>query len=359
MQNSKLLSPFDSKTLKLSNHLVMAPMTRSRAIGNIPNDIMVKYYAMRTDAGLIITEGTSPSKNGLGYPNIPAAYTDEQMAGWKKVTNAVHEKGGKIFLQIMHVGRIAHELNLPEGGEIVAPSAIQAPGEMFTMEGPKPNGMPREMNKQDIEQAQNENVQAAKNAIEAGFDGIEIHAANGYLPCQFINKGSNQRADEYGGSIENRCRFVLELSQKIAAVIGSEKTGIRISPYGDFNDMAIYDEIPETFAYLIEQLNILNLAYLHLVGMSKHIPDGYLQELGSKFNGIVIFNGGYGFDLPRAEKMVSETDRYLVSIGYPYVGNPDLVERIRTGAEYNEVDQNTLYTPGEEGYLTYPILDKS
>lgn len=356
MQDSKLLSSFNSKTLNLSNHVVMAPMTRSRAVGNIPNDIMATYYAMRAGTGLIITEGTSPSKNGLGYPNIPGAYTDEQMLGWKKVTDAVHEKGGKIFLQIMHVGRVAHILNLPEGGEIVAPSAIQAAGEMFTMEGAKPNGMPREMNKQDIQQAQNEFVQAAKNAIDAGFDGIEIHAANGYLPHQFINKGTNERADEYGSSIENRGRFVVELAQKIAAAIGHEKTGIRISPFGDFNDMAIYDEIADTYNYLVEQLNALNLVYLHLVGMSKKIPDGYLEDLARQFEGIVIFNGGYGFDIPKAQKVVAETDRYLISIGFPFVANPDLIERIRQGTEYNEVDQNTLYTPGEAGYLTYPVL---
>ena len=359
MKDSKLLSSFNSQNLQLKNHVVMAPMTRSRAIGNLPNDIMAKYYALRAEAGLIITEGTAPSKNGLGYPNIPAAYSEEQIAGWKKVTDAVHENGGKIFLQLMHVGRIGNHKNLPEGGEIVGPSALQAAGEIFTFEGPKPHDVPREMTQEDIEQAYDEHVHAAKSAIAAGFDGVEIHAANGYLANQFLNKKSNQREDSYGGSVENRCRFVIELVQRVADAIGSQKMGLRISPFGEFNDMGIYDEIPQTYDYLVEQLNAINLAYLHMAGMSKKIPEGFLEGLGAKFNGTVIFNGGYGFDLPRAEKVVSTTDRYLVSIGFPFIANPDLVERIRQGAEYNEADQNTLYTPGEEGYLNYPTLKES
>ncbi|NIJ45016.1 N-ethylmaleimide reductase [Wenyingzhuangia heitensis] len=359
MKNSKLLSSFQSESLQLQNHVVMAPMTRSRAIGNIPNNIMAEYYGLRANAGLIITEATSPSKNGLGYPNIPAVYSDEQIEGWKKTTEAVHKKGGKIFLQIMHTGRISHELNLPEGGEVLAPSAIQAAGEMFTMEGVKAHTTPREMTLQDIKQAQEEYVQAAKNAIVAGFDGVEIHAANGYLANQFLNKGSNQRKDEYGGSVENRSRFVLELATQISNVIGNDKTGIRISPFGEFNDMALYDEIPATFDYLIQELNTLDLAYLHLAALSQNIPDGYLEGLAAKFNGNIIFNGGFGYDLPRAEKTVSENDRYLVSIGVPFIANPDLIARIEQGAKFNQPDQNTFYTPGEEGYLTYPTLAKA
>ena len=359
MENSILLSSYDTTALKLSNRIVMAPMTRSRAIGNVPNDLMAKYYALRAGTGLIVTEGTSPSKNGLGYPNIPAVYSDEQVSGWKKVTDAVHEAGGKIFLQIMHVGRIAHELNLPEGGEILAPSSIAAPGDMFTIEGPKPNGTPREMSIEDIRHAQAEYVQAAKNAIAAGFDGVEIHSANGYLPNQFINKGSNRRQDEYGGSVENRVRFVAELSQQIAEAIGGDKTGIRISPYGDFNDMLIYDELPETYHHLIEELNKLDLAYLHIANLSKKAPEGFLEGLGAKFNNTVIFNGGYGYDLASAEKLVTENDRALVAIGVPFIANPDLINRIRQGAEFAQPDSNTFYTPGEEGYLTYPTLEEA
>ncbi|PKA84015.1 N-ethylmaleimide reductase [Ulvibacter sp. MAR_2010_11] len=358
MKNSKLLTAFTSKTLQLKNHVVMAPMTRSRAFGNVPNDIMATYYTLRVEAGLIITEGVSPSKNGLGYPNIPAIYSEEQIVGWRKIARAVHEKGGKIFLQIMHTGRIAHELNLPQGGEIIGPSAIQAPGENYTIEGPKANGVPREMTKQDIEQTQNEYVQAAKNAITAGFDGIEIHAANGYLPNQFLDKGANQRKDEYGGSVENRCRFVLETTQKIANAIGAEKTGIRISPLGEFNGMVFYMEIYQTYNYLVERLNSLNLSYLHLAKMSDAVPDEYLEELATTFNGVVIFNGGYGYNLSKAEKILLKNDRYLVSIGSPFVSNPDLIKRIELEAELNEVDVNTLYTLGEEGYITYPTLEQ-
>ncbi len=359
MKDSKLLSSFNNGALQLRNHVVMAPMTRSRALGNIPNDIMAKYYAMRASAGLIITEGTSPSKNGLGYPNIPGAYSDEQVAGWKKVTAAVHANGGKIFLQIMHVGRVAHELNLPEGGEILAPSAVQAAGEMFTFEGPKPHSVPRAMSKADIEQTQIEFLETAKKAISAGFDGVEIHAANGYLPNQFLNPSTNIREDEYGGNIENRCRFAIELSQKISEAIGADKTGIRISPYGVFNDMALYEQIPQTFDYLVAELNKLELAYLHLSGVSDKIPEGYLEALGEKYNGTVIFNGGYGYKIPDAETLVASSNRYLVSVGFPFIANPDLIERIRTGAEYNEADQSKLYTPGEEGYLDYPMLQLS
>ncbi|CAM3535888.1 alkene reductase [Zobellia roscoffensis] len=359
MKNSKLLSPFKSNSLSLNNHAVMAPMTRSRAIDNIPNDIMATYYGLRASAGLIITEATSPSINGLGYPNIPGAYSDEQTAGWKKTTDAVHANDGKIFLQIMHTGRIAHQLNLPEGGEVLAPSAIQAAGEIFTSEGPKAHTTPRAMTLAEIEQAEEEFVQAAKNAIEAGFDGIEIHAANGYLAEQFINTGANQRTDKYGGSVENRTRFVIEIATKIANAIGSDKTGIRISPFSEFNDMLIFDDMRETYAYLVEQLNGLNLAYLHMAGMSPKIPEGYLQELGAAFNGTVIYNGGLGYDLERAEKIVSENEDSLVSIGFPFISNPDLIERIAEGADLNEVDQETMYTSGEEGYLTYPTLEKA
>ncbi|TXE06316.1 alkene reductase [Seonamhaeicola algicola] len=357
MKHSKLLSPFKLNHLKLNNHVVMAPMTRSRAINNLPNDLMATYYKQRASTGLIITEATSPSKSGLGYPNIPGIYSNEQTIGWRKTTEAVHKKDGKIFLQIMHTGRIAHQLNLPEGANVIAPSAIQAVGEIFTSEGLKPHSKPREMTINDIETIQNDYVTAAKNAIVAGFDGVEIHAANGYLPNQFLNKGSNNRTDNYGGSIENRTRFVLELAEKISTVIGPEKTGIRISPFGVFNDMALYNDIPETYNYLVKQLNNLNLAYLHMAALSDKIPEGFLEALATKFNGNVIFNGGYGNNLEQAEKIVSENNNYLISIGFPFIANPDLIERIKQDAHFNEANQDTLYTPGEEGYTTYPTLN--
>lgn len=357
MVYKKLLLSFNSKELNLSNHVVMAPLTRCRAIGNMPNKIMATYYGMRAKTGLIIAEGTAPSNNALGYPNIPGIFLEEQIAAWKEITKAVHDNGGKIFLQLLHVGRIAHELNIPNGGEIVAPSSVQAKEEMFTLQGLKPFGIPREMSLKDIEQAQNEFVDAAKNAVEAGFDGIEIHAANGYLPNQFLNPYTNLREDDYGGTIENRCKFTVEVSQKIANAIGSEKTGIRLSPYGVYNDMAIYEVIEDTYSYLIQELNTLNLAYLHLVNISPEVPEGYLESLAQEYTGNVIFNGGLGYDLPRAEKIVQQSNKYLVSIGTPFISNPDLVRRIEENAPFAEADATTFYTPGAEGYLTYPTLE--
>ena len=359
----KLVEPFQTEKLRLNNRIAMAPMTRSRAIGNIPNDIMAKYYGMRADAGLIITEGTSPSKNGLGYPNIPAIYSDEQIAGWKKVTDAVHAKGGTIFLQIMHTGRIGHELNLPEGGEVVGPSAVVAAGQMFTIQqGPQPHPVPKEMSMEDIQQAVDEYVQAAKNAIEAGFDGIEIHAANGYLPNQFLNTKSNTREDNYGGSVENRCRFVLEVTQQVVEAIGSERTAIRLSPYVVFNDCEVYEEIPETYQYLVNELNKLDLAYLHLLDVAAMgatgVPEGFLLDLVKDYAGAVMFNGGWIAKLEEAEKLVNQSDNYFISIGAPFIANPDLITRLKTGAALSEPDRSTFYTPGEEGYITYPTLEE-
>ncbi len=356
-----LFSVFKTDKLNLKNHIAMAPLTRSRAIGNIPNDMMAQYYAMRADTGLIITEGTAPSKNGLGYPNIPGIYSDEQIDGWKKVTDGVHAKGGKIFLQIMHTGRIAHELNIPEGGEIIAPSPIAAEGDMFTMEGLKPNATPREMTLEDIQKTQEEYIQAAKNAIKAGFDGIEVHAANGYLPNQFLNTKSNNRLDEYGGSKENRSRFALEITQKIVKAIGADKTGIRLSPFGTFNDLEVYNDVQETYQYLVSELNKLDLAYLHLLDVSvmgAEAPENFLKDLVKDYKGAVMFNGGFINKLDEAEKLVNQSDRYMISIGAPFIANPDLITRIQSGAELNVPDQNTFYTPGEEGYLTYPTLEK-
>ncbi|MEM7180373.1 MAG: alkene reductase [Spirochaetota bacterium] len=358
-----LFSNFKTDKLDLKNRIAMAPLTRSRAIGNIPNDMMAKYYALRASAGLIITEGTAPSPNGLGYPNIPGIFSQQQIDGWKKVTDAVHANGGKIFIQFMHTGRIAHELNLPEGAEIIGPSAIAAEGDMFTSEGLKPNGLPREMSLEDIKKTQDEFVQSAKNAIHAGFDGVEIHAANGYLPDQFLNIKSNTRTDEYGGSIENRTRFVLEVVEKTVAAIGSEKTGIRFSPYGVFNDMSVYDTVPETYQHLLDELKELDLAYIHLLDVTAMGASGgskgFLFDLVKDYPGTVMFNGGWINKLDEAETLVQGNDKYLISIGAAFIANPDLIERLKSGSALNQADQNTFYTPGEEGYLTYPTLQRS
>ena len=237
---SLLFSKTTLGPLALQNRLVMAPMTRNRATGNVPNDLMAQYYAQRASAGLIITEGTSPSPNGLGYPRIPGIFSAAQIAGWKRVTEAVHAQGAKMFMQLMHCGRIAHPLNLPAGARVLAPSAVAAAGEMYTdAEGMKPNAMPQAMTEADIKTAIEEYAQAAKNAVAAGFDGIELHGANGYLLEQFIRPNSNQRTDRYGGSIENRARFVLEVADAAIKAIGKDKVGIRLSPFGVFNDMPL------------------------------------------------------------------------------------------------------------------------
>ncbi|HUP56729.1 MAG TPA: alkene reductase, partial [Bdellovibrionota bacterium] len=245
----KLFSPTTLGSLELPNRVVMAPMTRSRAIGNVPNELMAEYYASRAVAGLIITEGTAPSPDGLGYARIPGLFNDEQAAGWRKVTDAVHGKGGRIFLQLMHTGRVSHPLNMPKGSRIVAPSAIRLPGQMYTDEkGPLDHPVPEAMNEKDLKKARAEFIHSAGLAVEkAGFDGVELHAANGYLLEQFLNPGSNQRTDSYGGSGENRMRFVLEVTAGVVERIGGDRVGIRLSPYGSFNHMQPHFEEVDRF----------------------------------------------------------------------------------------------------------------
>ena len=275
---SHLFSPATLGPLSLQNHLVMCPLTRSRAIGNVPNDLMVTYYAQRASAGLIITEGTSPSPNGLGYPRIPGIFSAAQVAAWAKIADAVHARGAKIFMQLMHTGRISHPLNLPAGAKVLGPSAVAAAGEMYTdAEGMKPLPTPEAMTEADIKAAIAEFAQAAKNAVAAGFDGIELHSANGYLLEQFIRPNSNQRTDGYGGAIAQRARFVLEVADAAMAAIGKDKVGIRLSPFGVFNDMPLYPQIEADYTYLAQQLNALGLVYIHLVdhsaGGAPIVPD--------------------------------------------------------------------------------------
>jgi N-ethylmaleimide reductase len=346
--------------LALTNHIVMAPLTRSRAIGNVPNELMALYYAQRASVGLIVTEGTSPSPNGIGYPRIPGAYSPAQMAGWKEITNRVHAGGAKIFLQLMHCGRIAHPLNLPPGARILAPSALAAAGEMYTdAEGMKPNAVPQAMNASDIETAIGEYAQAARNAVAAGFDGIELHGANGYLLEQFFRPTSNQRTDGYGGSLENRARFVLEVADAVIAAVGREKIGMRLSPFGVFNDMPPYPEMEADYTYLVRALDARGLAYLHLVDHSAMgappVPQSIKTMFRSVFTGALIFCGGY--DPTRAEADLAAGKCNLIAVGRGVLANPDLVARWRTGAALNAPDPNTFYTPGPKGYTDYPALE--
>ena len=356
----KIFEKYSLGNIELKNRIVMAPMTRSRATNNIPNDLMVQYYEKRAAAGLIITEGTAPSASGLGYARIPGIYSNEQIEGWKKVTNAVHKNGGKIFLQIMHTGRVSHSLNMEKGTQILAPSAVALSGEMYTdVDGMKSYPTPKEMTLIDIEQTQNEYVQASKNAMSAGFDGVEIHGANGYLIDQFINTASNKRKDSYGGSIENRSRFALEVSLKVAAAIGPEKTGIRLSPYGVFNDMEIFEDVDETYKYLAIELGKLNLAYIHIVDHSSQgapeVPQKIKNVIKSEFNNSIIASGG--LDKDKAELLLQDDQGDLVAFGVPFIANPDLVSRMERALPLNLPNPDTFFSSGIEGYLDYPIAN--
>ena len=345
--------------LELQNRMVMAPMTRSRSIDNIPGDLVRDYYAQRASAGLIITEGTSPSPNGLGYPRIPGIFSSAQVAAWTPVNQAVHTHGAKIFIQLMHCGRIAHPLNLPAGARVIAPSAIAATGEMYTdAEGMKPNATPQAMTSADIKSTIEEFAQAAKNAVAAEFDGIELHAANGYLLEQFIRPNSNVRTDEYGGSIENRARFVLEVVDAAIAAIGKDKVGIRLSPFGVFNDMPDYPAMASDYTYLAQQLNARGLVYVHLVDHSPmgapEVPQSIKATIRREFKGCLILSGGY--DAERAESDLATQKCDLIAVGRPFLANPDLVARWKTHAAVNAPDFSTFYTPGVKGYTDYPTL---
>ena len=353
---------FDSYKLKdtiLRNRIVMAPMTRSRAIGSIPNDLMAKYYGQRASAGLIVTEGVSPSPNGLGYARIPGIYNAEQAVGWEKIAEAVHRKGGKIFMLIMHTGRIAHSANIPDGAKVVGPSAVQADSNMWTDEsGMQPLPEPEKMSEDEIREAIEEFTSAAENAVDAGFDGIELHGANGYLLEQFLNPHVNVRTDEYGGGVENRIRFVIEVVKSVAERIGAGKTGIRLSPYNTFNDMPEYDETFETYAALVEELNNLDIAYIHLVETAAQNYDDGLQLLTllrEKFDNLVIVNGGY--DRESAEEVLKEGRADLVSFGSPFISNPDFPRRMKEGIPLTEPDNNTFYSADEKGYTDYSFSE--
>jgi N-ethylmaleimide reductase len=354
----KLFSPTTLGSLELPNRVVMAPMTRSRAIGNLPNELMAEYYASRAVAGLIITEGTAPSPDGLGYARIPGLFNDEQAAGWRKVTDAVHGKGGRIFLQLMHTGRVSHPLNMPKGSRIVAPSAIRLPGQMYTDEkGPLDHPVPEAMNEKDLKKARAEFIHSAGLAVEkAGFDGVELHAANGYLLEQFLNPGSNQRTDSYGGSGENRMRFVLEVTAGVVERIGGDRVGIRLSPYGAFNDMKPhFEEVDRFYGNLGARLSDLGLAYLHVTDQSAvggpPVSPEVKHLLRRNFEGAYILSGGY--DLARAEREIAENKGDLVAFGRPFIANPDLVDRLKHGIVLKQPDLSKLYTPGPEGYIGY------
>jgi N-ethylmaleimide reductase len=354
--NSMLFTATQLGSLPLKNRIVMAPLTRSRAIGNQPNALMADYYQQRADAGLIITEGTSPSPNGLGYPRIPGLFNDQQVQGWRDVTDGVHQAGSKIFVQLMHTGRVSHPANMPAGARVLAPSPVAVPGETWTdADGMQPYPVPDEMSEADIADSIVEYAAAAKLAIQASFDGVELHAANGYLIDQFLNTASNQRHDRWGGSVENRIRFAVEVARATVAAIGAKRVGMRISPYGVFNAQVADAEMNDLYLHLIEELNTLGLLYIHVVDHSAmgapEVSPELKAQLRAAFNGYYILSGGY--DVARAETDLAAQRGDLVAFGRPFIANPDLVAKLQSGHPLTAPDAATFYTPGAEGYTDY------
>ncbi|MDZ4143438.1 MAG: alkene reductase [Burkholderiales bacterium] len=355
-----LFDPFSARSLQLANRMVMAPMTRSRATAaHTPDALMATYYGQRATAGLIITEGTSPSPNGLGYPRIPGLYDTAQVNAWKAVTTEVHARGGKIFVQFMHCGRVAQVANLPAGAEVLGPGSQVCPGEMFTDTlGMQPHSRPRAMTQADIDHAVQEHATAATLALEAGFDGVELHGANGYLIEQFLNPLVNLRTDGYGGSIDGRNRLALEIARATVAAIGRDRVGIRLSPYGVFNGTGEFPDVQAQHLALAGALSSLGLLYVHLVDHSAMgappLPADFKLKLRSAFSGLFILSGG--FDHASAEQALQDKRAELIAFGRPFLANPDLVARLRIDAPLNTPDMATFYVPGAKGYTDYPAL---
>ncbi len=357
---STLFTAFKLGPIELKNRIVMAPMTRNRAAeGNVPTLLHAEYYSQRASGGLIVTCASQVTPTGVGYPATPGIHTPEQIEGWKLVTDAVHDKGGRIFLQLWHVGRISHPSLQPDGQLPVAPSAIRPAGQAFTYEGLQDFVTPRALETKEIAVVVDQFRKGAENALAAGFDGVEIHGANGYLIDQFLRDGTNHRTDEYGGSLENRTRFLLEVTGAVFSVWGSDRVGVRISPVNSFNDMS--DSDPQaTFNHVAGALSRLGLAYLHVVeaviGDTLSFDQSFdFTQVKDAFGGTYIANGGY--TLERTETALSEGRVDLVAFGTLYLANPDLPERLQRGGPFNEPNMNTFYGGGAEGYTDYPFLD--
>ncbi|RVX41382.1 N-ethylmaleimide reductase [Nonomuraea polychroma] len=345
-----LWTPTTVGDISLPHRLVMAPMTRDRATPEgVPTELNAEYYAQRASHALIITEGTQPSADGQGYLLTPGIRDDEQIAGWRKVIDAVHAAGGRIVIQLMHVGRISHPDNTPHGRRPVAPSAIRPEGVMFTASGPQEMPEPRALSTQEVAATVDDFRRAAAAAVAAGADGVEIHAANGYLVHQFLSDNTNQRTDRYGGSIDNRIRFAVDVAAAVADEIGAERTGLRISPGNPYNDIAESDTA-ELYPALLDALRPLGLAYLHVMHAGE---DTLLETLRAQWPATLILNRG-GTDLPTRAKDIDNGTADLVSVGALALANPDLVERLRAGAELNAPDPATYYGGGAAGYTDYP-----
>lgn len=353
---TKLFEKLKIGNLELENRIVYSPMTRSRADdAGVQPDFAAEYYRQRASAGLLITEATNVSPLAKGYVRTPGIYTDEQIESWRKITDAIHAENGKVFMQIFHTGRIALPDFLPENQKPVAPSAVKANGQNYTDDGMKEFVEPRELTTEEVKATVKDFAAAAKNAIVAGFDGVEIHGANGYLVHQFLGTNTNLRTDEYGGSDENRARFLLEVVDAIAAKIGAEKLGLKISPTVSFNDMQD-ENAKEFYPYIVEELNKRNLAYLH-VGFEEtpKMDIHWHKFLRPLFQGIYFANGG--FDEEKGEKFLQENFADAIVYGKLFLANPDLPKRFKLDAELNDWDADTFYTPGEKGYTDYPTLE--
>ena len=359
---AKLFTPVSAGAIEASNRIAMAPLTRNRADNDTGEvgEMHVDYYRQRAGAGILITEATQISAEGKGYLQTPGIHTEGQVAAWRKVTDAVHDAGGKIVCQLWHVGRISHTSLQPEGQAPVAPSALNAGVKTFTANGFEATSDPRALEENEMPRIVADYVHASRLAMEAGFDGVEIHAANGYLLDQFLKTGSNKRTDSYGGSVENRARLLMEVMAAVTEAIGGDRTGIRLSPFSPAN--GISDANPqETFEYVVKNLNPFGLAYLHMVegatGGSRELDEGQsIETLRQLFDGLYMANNGYDRDM--AIEAVDKGHADMVAIGRPFIANPDLVERYRQDAPLNEGDQSTYYGGGREGYTDYPTLEE-
>ena len=355
-----LFTPLTFGALTAPHRVFMAPLTRCRAeSGHVPGDLAVEYYRQRAGAGLIITEATSVSPRGFGYPSTPGIFTDAQVAGWKRVTDAVHAAGGRIFLQLWHVGRISHPAYQPDGARPVAPSAVKPKGQVFTGTAMEDYVTPRALDLAEIPGVIAEYVDGARRAKDAGFDGVEIHNANGYLLDQFLRDGTNRRTDRYGGSVENRARLTLEVTRAVVDIWGADRVGIRFSPGGVFNDMHDSDPLA-TFSHVLAQLVPFGLAYAHITEVTaQDIAHGATRGVGPRelrpvYPGVIVTAGGFTRDT--GDQAIAEGWADAVAYGVPFLANPDLPERLRRNAPLNPPDEATFYTPGPKGYTDYPTL---
>lgn len=358
MTQTDLFAPYTMGDITLANRIVMAPLTRNRAEADmVPSPLAVEYYAQRATAGLIISEASQISQQGQGYQDTPGIYSDAQIAGWKNVTDAVHAKGGKIFLQLWHVGRISHVDLQKDGAAPVAPSAIRAEGKTYVNNAFADVSEPRALELDEIAGVIADFRKAAANAISAGFDGVEVHGANGYLLDQFAKDGANQRSDAYGGSIENRARLMIEVAQAVADEVGAGRTGIRISPVSPANGISC-SEPQAQFDYIVRELDKLNLVYLHVVegatGGPRDVAPFDFAALRAAFSNTYMANNNY--DRALAEQHLADDKADVIAFGRPFIANPDLVARLQSGAPLAEMDQATLYGGGAQGYIDYPAL---